>query len=285
MDAGSDSVRFVSETVLVTGASSGIGEATARLLAQRGLRVVAGVRKDEDAERAGAFHPLVEPVKLDVTDEASISKAAEGLGAAPLAGLVNNAGISVSGPLEFVPLDEWRRQLEVNVIGQVAVTQAFLPALRRARGRIVNVSSVGGRVAVPLLSPYHASKFAIEGLSDSLRRELRPLGVQVAVVEPGAIATEIWRKGTATAAELLAAAPEAETVYGRVISAVRGQAREATERAIPPSEVAEAIAHALTSPKPKTRYVVGADAKQRVRVAGLLPDRAFDALVARTLKL
>jgi NAD(P)-dependent dehydrogenase (short-subunit alcohol dehydrogenase family) len=283
--SGAIAFGLVSETVVVTGASSGIGEATARLLAQRGLRVLAGVRNDEDAERAGGLHELVEPVRLDVTDEGSIAAAAQGLGDAPLAGLVNNAGISVSGPLEFVPLDEWRRQLEVNVLGQVAVTQAFLPALRRARGRIVNISSVGGRVAVPMLSPYNASKFAIEGLSDSLRRELRPLGVDVAVVEPGAIATEIWRKGTATADELLASAPEAEAVYGRTIAAIRAQAGDATQRAIPPEEVAKAVAHALTAPKPRTRYVVGRDAKQRIRASSLLPDRTFDALVARALKL
>jgi NAD(P)-dependent dehydrogenase (short-subunit alcohol dehydrogenase family) len=276
----------VSQTVVVTGASSGIGEACARVLAARGLRVLAGVRKDEDAERAGGLHERIEPVKLDVTDESSITAAVQQLGVAPLDGLVNNAGISVSGPLEFVPLDEWRRQLEVNVIGQVAVTQAFLPALRRAKGRIVNISSVGGRVAVPLLSPYNASKFAIEGLSDSLRRELRPLGVQVALVEPGAIATEIWRKGTATAADLLAdAPPEAVEVYGPTIAAIRAQAGEATDRAIPPEEVAKAVEHALTAPKPKTRYVVGSDAKQRILASALLPDRTFDALMARALKL
>jgi len=276
----------VSETVVVTGASSGIGEASARLLAQRGLRVLAGVRKDEDAERATALHPNVEPVKLDVTDESSIAAAAQELGDAPLAGLVNNAGISVSGPLEFVPLEEWRRQLEVNVIGQVAVTQAFLPAVRRAKGRIVNISSVGGRVAVPMLSPYNASKFAIEGLSDSLRRELRPLGVHVALIEPGAIATEIWRKGTATADELIAEAPpDAEAVYGPTIAAIRAQAADATDRAIPPEEVGKAVVHALTAAKPKTRYVVGSDAKQRIRASSLLPDRTFDALVARTLKI
>src|SRR5688500_10451554 len=173
-------------TVVVTGASSGIGEAPARMLAQRGLDVLAGVRKDADAERVGGLHDRVEAVKVDVADEASVAALAERVGDAGLAGLVNNAGISVSGPLEFVPLEEWRRQLEVNVIGQVAVTQALLPALRRARGRIVNIGSVGGRVAIPLLSPYNASKFALEGITDSLRRELRPLGVHVAIVEPGA---------------------------------------------------------------------------------------------------
>jgi NAD(P)-dependent dehydrogenase (short-subunit alcohol dehydrogenase family) len=271
-------------TVVVTGASSGIGEACARVLAQRGFRVLAGVRKDADAERVAALHDLVEPVRVDVADQATVSGLGKRVGEEPLAGLVNNAGISVSGPLEFVPLEEWRRQLDVNVIGQVAVTQALLPALRRARGRIVNIGSVGGRVAAPLLSPYAASKFALEGITDSLRRELRPLGVHVAIVEPGAIATRIWEKGVAAADDLLAAAPpEAEQIYGPTIAAIRKQAVKATEEAIPPEEVAKAVEHALTADRPRTRYPVGSDAKQRIRLSGLLPDRAFDALMARLL--
>src|SRR2546423_11292402 len=150
-------------TVLVTGASTGIGEASARHLLGLGFDVVAGVRKDEDAERLRGLGARA--LKLDVTDQASIDSARAELGDAPLAGLVNNAGIAISAPLEFVPIDELRNQLEVNVIGQVAVTQAFLPALRRARGRVVNVSSIGGRIAMPLAGPYNASKFALEGLS------------------------------------------------------------------------------------------------------------------------
>jgi NAD(P)-dependent dehydrogenase (short-subunit alcohol dehydrogenase family) len=271
-------------TVIVTGASSGIGEACALRLARGDFDVVAGVRKDEDAERAGALHERVRPVKIDVADEASVAAAAQEVGDGPIAGLVNNAGISVTGPLEFVPLDEWRHQLEVNVIGQVAVTQAFLPGIRAAKGRIVNIGSVGGKVAAPLLSPYAGSKFAMEGITDSLRRELRPLGVHVAIVEPGAVATEIWRKGTAAAEELLEnAPPEAEAVYGKVIAAIRAQAAKATAEAIPPDEVAKVVEHALTADKPRTRYPVGRDAKTRIRAAGLLPDRVFDRLVARQL--
>ena len=272
-------------TVVVTGASSGIGEATARVLAQRGLDVLAGVRKDADAERVDGLHDRVEAVKVDVADADSVAALGERVGDAELAGLVNNAGISVSGPLEFVPIDEWRRQLEVNVIGQVAVTQALLPAVRRARGRIVNIGSVGGRVAVPMLSPYNASKFALEGITDSLRRELRPLGVHVAIIEPGAIATKIWEKGTSAADETLAdAPPEAEEVYGPTIAAVRAQAEKAARDAIPPEAVAEAVHHALTAGRPRTRYPVGSDAKQRIRAAGILPDRAFDAVMARMLR-
>ena len=164
-----------------------------------GFDVFAGVRKDEDAERADALHERVKPLKIDVADEASVAAAAQEVREIAIAGLVNNAGISVTGPLEFVPLDEWRRRLEVNVIGQIAVTQAFLPGIRAARGpdRQHRLGGRQGRRA--LLSPYAGSKFAMEGITDSLRRELRPLGVHVAIVEPGAVATEIWRKGTAAA--------------------------------------------------------------------------------------
>jgi NAD(P)-dependent dehydrogenase (short-subunit alcohol dehydrogenase family) len=274
----------VGRTVIVTGASSGIGEACALRLARTGFDVFAGVRKDEDAERADAIHERVRPLKIDVADEGSVAAAARVVGDGPIAGLVNNAGISVTGPLEFVPLDEFRRQLEVNVIGQIAVTQVFLPGIRAARGRIVNIGSIGGKVAAPLFSPYAGSKFAMEGISDSLRRELRPLGVHVAIVEPGAVATEIWRKGAAAADELIERAPpEAEAVYRKVIAAMRKQAGQAIERAIPPDEVAKVVEHALTADKPRIRYPVGKDAKQRIRVSGLLPDRAFDALIARTL--
>jgi NAD(P)-dependent dehydrogenase (short-subunit alcohol dehydrogenase family) len=270
--------------VIVTGASSGIGEACALRLARGGFHVLAGVRKDEDAERVDAIHDRVEPLKIDVADEASIAAARQDVGDGPIAGLVNNAGISVTGPVEFVPIAELRRQLEVNVIGQVAVTQAFLAGIRAARGRIVNIGSVGGKIAAPLLSPYAGSKFAMEGITDSLRRELRPHGVHVAIVEPGAVATEIWRKGTAAADELLSEAPpEAEAVYGKLIAALRAEAAKATERAIPPDEVAKAVEHAMTADKPRTRYPVGRDAKMRIRAAGLLSDRAFDALVARQL--
>jgi NAD(P)-dependent dehydrogenase (short-subunit alcohol dehydrogenase family) len=270
--------------VVITGASSGIGEATALRLARAGFDVFAGVRKDEDAERVAALHEKVRPLKIDVADDASVKAAADEVGEIAIAGLVNNAGISVSGPLEFVPLDEWRKQLNVNVIGQVAVTQAFLPGIRAAKGRIVNISSVGGKIAAPLLSPYAGSKFALEGISDSLRRELRPFGVHVALVEPGAIATEIWRKGTAAADELIGQAPpEAEAVYGKLIAAIRKQAADATDRAIPPDEVAKVIEHALTAEKPRVRYVVGGDAKQRIRASAVLPDSVFDRLVARAL--
>ena len=167
--------------VVITGASTGIGRACALDLDGRGFRVFAGVRKDEDGERLRSERPSIEPLRIDVTDAGEIAAArdrvSEEVGTAGLAGLVNNAGIAVPGPLEHLPIDEFRRQMEVNLVGQVAVTQAFLPLLRTARGRVVNIGSIGGRVALPMLGPYAASKHAMEGISDSLRRELRPWGI------------------------------------------------------------------------------------------------------------
>jgi len=184
--------------------------------------------------------------------------------------------------VEFLPLDDLRRQLEVNLVGHVAMTQAMLPMLREGRGRIVNVSSIGGRVGNPFVGAYVASKFAIEGLTDSLRRELRPLGVGVSVVEPGSVATEIWRKGEDGAQEMLEALPaEGVEVYGEAIADMQRTAAKIAEQAIPPEKVAAAIAHALTARRPKTRYLVGLDARIQAGLASLLPDRAFDALIAR----
>jgi NAD(P)-dependent dehydrogenase (short-subunit alcohol dehydrogenase family) len=272
-----------SGVVLVTGASTGIGEATALHLRELGFEPVAGVRRDEDAERLGGQG--LRTVRLDVTDEAQISAARESVGDGALVGLVNNAGVAVAAPLEFVPLDQLRRQLEVNLIGQVAVTQAFLPALRRAGGRIVNVGSIGGRVALPLLAPYNASKFALEGLSDSLRRELRAQGVHVVVIEPGGVKTPIWGKGNELADELTAQMPpEGERLYGRLIANVRKETLKIErERGLPPRAVAEVIGRALTADRPRTRYVVGGEAKVRAQLARLLPDRAMDRLIGRAL--
>lgn len=277
-------------TVVVTGASSGIGEACALHLQGLGFQVFAGVRKETDGERLrDASAGNVMPLSIDVTDQESIrtaaARVAEAVGDRGLAGLVNNAGVAISGPLEFIPIDELRRQLEVNLVGQVAVTQAFLALLRKARGRVVNVSSIGGRIALPFAGPYAASKFAIEAVSDSLRRELRPWGIEVSVIEPGSVATKIWEKGTAKARELTEnLPPEGQELYGGAIENVQRLAAETAARGIPPEEVAKNVAHALTSPKPKTRYLVGRDAKMRARVAGLVSDRTFDRLVARALE-
>jgi NAD(P)-dependent dehydrogenase (short-subunit alcohol dehydrogenase family) len=270
--------------VVITGASTGIGHASALHLSSLGFRVFAGVRRDEDAERLRQANGSIEPVRIDVTDQASIDSAAaqvrDSTGGS-VAGLVNNAGIAVPGPLEHMPIDEFRRQIEVNLTGQVAVTQAFLPMLRPSRGRIVNIGSIGGRVALPLLGPYAASKHAMEGLTDSLRRELAPSGIQVSIVRPGPIATEIWERGNNKADELLERMPQAEEHYGAAIAAARAGAAERMREAIPPSEVAEVVAHALTADKPRTRYLVGPRTRMMALLATVLPDRTFDALIRR----
>jgi len=268
-------------TVVVTGASSGIGEATAQHLAELGFNVFAGVRKDADGERIAGDR--IRPLRLDVADADSIAAAAAQVDG-PLAGLVNNAGVAVTGPIEFIPIDELRHQLEINVIGQVAVTQAFLPRIREGRGRIVNISSIGGRVALPLAGPYAASKFAIEAISDSLRRELRPWGIHVAAIEPGAVATPIWEKGTEAANELMDGMPrEVMERYGDVIDKLRTETASFGTEGIPPREVAEAVAHALTASRPRTRYLIGRDAKVRARMAKVMPDRVMDAAIGRAL--
>jgi NAD(P)-dependent dehydrogenase (short-subunit alcohol dehydrogenase family) len=276
--------------VVVTGASSGIGEASALKLATLGFDVFAGVRKEADGERLRSESGgKVIPLSIDVTDQDSISAAAgrvtEAVGERGLAGLVNNAGVAISAPLEFIPIEELRQQIEINLIGQVAVTQAFLGLIRAGRGRIVNVSSIGGRIALPFAGPYAASKFGIEAISDSLRRELRPWGIEVSVIEPGSVATKIWDKGTAKARELSAnLSAEGMELYGGAIAKMQKLAAETAARGMPPEEVAEDVVHALTSPKPKTRYLVGRDAKMRARVSALVSDRTFDRLVARTLE-
>jgi len=276
--------------VLVTGASTGIGRACADHLAEIGFEVWAGARRacDVVASRS-ASGGMIKPLLLDVTEPASIAAAAQTLGESlseqGLAGLVNNAGIAVSSPLEFVPLELLRRQLEVNVIGQVAVLQAALPLLRQARGRIVNMSSVSGLNAMPFLGPYACSKFALEALTDSLRLELRRWAISVSIVEPGVIATPIWDKARRRRQELDdKTPPEAATLYGDGLRAMARVARKAVETATPPSEVARVVAHALTASRPRTRYLVGAGSRWSW-LFSKLPDRLRDLLVAHRLRL
>lgn len=268
---------------LITGASTGIGECCALHLAGKGHTVWAGVRRLEDGERLArqATGPL-HPVLLDVTDAQSIARAAETVRAHTprLDGLVNNAGIAVAGPLEFLPLEELRRQLEVNVVGQVAVLQGFLGLLREGRGRVVNMSSISGRVAAPLFGPYSSSKFALEALSDALRRELKPWGMEVCVVEPGNIQTPIWGKGVNWGRELLEKLPpEARALYGKAIDGLIRYVEGIDGKGLPPLEVAKAVEHALTAPRPRTRYVVGRDAKAGIFFARFLPDRLLDEMI------
>ena len=274
--------------VLISGASTGIGKACALDLAGRGVRVFAGVRRPEDGDalRAAGGSNVV-PILLDVTDGAAIAAAVEAIATAngerALSGLVNNAGIVVAGPLEFLPLDALRRSFEANVVGLLALTQACLPLLRVGRGRIVNMSSISGRFASPLLGPYAASKFAVEALSDSLRRELAPWGIPVALVEPGKVATPIWEKSAAAAQTLLDDLPaEANGYYGADIERSKGRAQRAARTGIPAAEVATIVHAALTAARPRTRYLVGRDARIGALMARWLPDRVLDTYARRT---
>jgi NAD(P)-dependent dehydrogenase (short-subunit alcohol dehydrogenase family) len=277
--------------LVITGASTGIGRACALHLDRSGHRVFAGVRKDADGEslRSDATSRLT-PIIVDVTDHESIAAAAkvvgDEVGSSGLQGLVNNAGIAVSGPLEYLPLDDLRRQLEVNVVGQIAVTQAFLPLIRTGHGRIVNMGSVSGRSpSAPLIGPYAASKMALEALTDSLRLELARWDIPVSIVEPGSIATPIWDKSGPDFDQLMDRMPEeGRARYGKTIEIGRKIAAAQNRRGIPPEKVAKAVEHALTSSRPRTRYLVGADAQVRARVESLLPDKLRDKIVARILR-
>ena len=236
------------DTVVVTGCSTGIGLATCTLLARRGYRVVAGVRSDADADRLRAVAPdHIEPVHLDVTSDDDIQSLADLLAdGRGVAALVNNAGIAVPGPVELLLTDDWRRQFEVNVFGTVAVTRALLPRLLESRGRIVNVSSISGFVAPPMLAPYTASKHAVEAFSDALRRELSSTGVRVVVVQPGDVVTPIWTKGRTDADRLVdAAPPDVQARYADLVSAVRARSETALRTGMPVEEVAGVVLEAL----------------------------------------
>ena len=278
-------------SVVITGASTGIGEACALRLDRNGFRVFAGVRKEADAQRLKQqASERLQPVTIDVTNEAQIEAAAktvaEAVGEAGLAGLVNNAGVSINGPLEYLTSEDLRKQLEVNVVGQVAVTRAFLPLIRKAQGRIVNVGSIGGRFTTPFLGPYCASKHAMEAISDALRQELRPWGIHVSLVEPGSIATEIWQKGQSDADEMMKNMPEEALMrYGKAFTALREAAAKFEAAGIPPDRVARSVEHALTSGRPRTRYIVGFDATVQRLIRDIVPDRMRDRLVAGQLKL
>jgi NAD(P)-dependent dehydrogenase (short-subunit alcohol dehydrogenase family) len=250
-------------TVVVTGASTGIGEATVRELDRRGFRVWATVRREADAVRLEQdYEGRVRVLRLDITDDRAVRDAGEVVSAeGPLHGLVNNAGVALPGPLEFLPLDAFRRQLEVNLVGQLAVTQAMLPALRAGSGRVVVVGSIGGRIAGPMIGAYHASKFGLVGLTDTLRAELAPWGLRVVLVEPGAIATSIWERGAASGDEVLAQMPaRALELYAAQIRQARQSSARSAGAGLPPAAVAQVIARALTESRPRPRYLVGRDA-------------------------
>ncbi len=273
---------YPAKTVLITGASTGIGKACALRLDQRGLRVFAGVRTESDGESLKqAASDRLEPVLLDVTDPDRIASArrtiVDAVGRDGLSGLVNNAGIYYGGPLEFARLDELRYIFEVNLFGAIAVTQAFVASLRLAKGRIVNMSSVSGLMAIPFLGPYAASKFALEAISDAWRVELRPWGISVAVVEPGHVDTPMFEKGLATLRKARETyPPEVRELYGPVF----GFSERHEPKTIPADRVARAVEHALLSRRPKRRYLVGPEAKA-VPVLRRIPVAVRDWLIAK----
>ncbi len=276
--------------VVITGASMGIGAASAAELARRGYNVFAGVRKPADAERLAAQSPHIVPLLFDVTNPCQVAAAAEAVGRsvgdAGLDGLVNNAGIVVACPLEILPLDQLRLQLEVNVVGQVAVVQAFLPLLRKARGRIVNISSLNGRIASPYLGSYSASKHALDAISNALRVELRTWGIRVSTILPGATATPIWDKSLATADALAAHVDDRSLdLYKNDLTAMRQAARNMAQHAQPVESVVRCVVHALTARRPWTYYPVGLKVSLLLRVYRWIPDRIWDWLVRRSLGL
>jgi len=273
--------------VLVTGASTGIGYACARTLANSDRIVFAGVRSEADAQRLSELHGNVRPILLDVTVREQIAAAADAIRASgvQLRGVVNNAGIAVAGPLEFLPLDDFRKQFEINLFGALAVTQAMLPLLRQAPdGRILFMSSVSGQIAPPYVGPYASSKFALEAMADALRMELSQFGMRVSVVQPGNVRTPIWQKGRDAKDDLVARMPqEASTHYADAVDALVRVTQREERTGIDPQVVADAVLHALTSPQPKARYPVGGPPAWQRRLASLLPERLRDRLILRTV--
>ncbi len=278
------------KSVVVTGSSTGIGWGATKILIEKGFRVFGSVRKPADGERlAKEFGADFVPLLFDVTDAAAVNAAAENVSAAlggeTLAGLVNNAGIAVAGPLLYLKIDEFRRQIEVNLTGQLIVTQAFAPLLgadtaRKGKpGRIVMISSVGGRTANPFMGPYSASKFALEGLSESLRRELLLFGIDVIVVAPGAVATPIWAK-----AEEVDVSPYADTPYRVPLDRIRSYMLSNGPKGLKPEVLGLAIHKALTTGRPRTRYTVTPDVLQNLMVT-TLPKRVVDRLIGGRLGL
>lgn len=262
-------------SVLVTGASRGIGRAAAESLAARGWHVFAGVRNPDDAP------PGTTPVIVDLTDDAQVAALRDAL-PERLDAVVNNAGVVVAGPVEALTAEDLRRQLDINVVGQVAVTKAVLPKLRAAGGRIVFVSSVSGRISTPMTGAYTASKFALEAIADAMRVELRPWGIPVSLVEPGAIDTDMWQTAPEMIEETNAAlAPEYRDLYAGHVDGMRKTVRFIQKQASPPQTVVAAIEKALTADRPKARYVVGVDSRAQLAAKALLPTRVFDALIAK----
>ena len=273
--------------VVVTGASSGIGAATARELAKYGFHVLAGVRRNVDADVLRTTN--LEPTFLDITDETAIAAVAQRIAEdpehRPLRALVNNAGMAVNAPLETYPLCDWRHLYEVNLFGHVAMMQALMPALAESRGTVVNISSVGGKVAMATYGPYASTKFALEAVSDSLRREVETLGVKVVVIEPGAVSTDMLRQVVLRGDQVVSGMTEAQRGrYGPLMQAVIGQAKASLAGGASPEDVGRVILRAITSKRPRTRYVIGRRNALLLQLVEFLPDRMLDGLLAASLK-
>lgn len=276
------------ELIVVSGASTGIGAATAKELARRGFHVLAGVRREVDAEALRSVDGI-EPCILDITADADVAGIAERVArdpqSRPLRALVNNAGIAVNAPLEILPIAQWRRQFDVNLFGHIAMTQALLPALLNSSGTIVNISSIGGKVALPTYGAYAGSKFAMEAVSDALRRETAATGINVVVIEPGAVKTEIAERGIATAEELTATMTTAQrSRYNTLVRAVTAQARSFDATGASAESAATVIAKAATASRPRTRYTIGRDAAMLARLSRLVSDRTLDRIMRLNLR-
>jgi len=273
--------------VLVTGASTGIGYATSLLLAQEGYLTYAGVRTEEDAQRLRAAHHNIRAVLLDVRHRTDVTQTLSAIGESgvPLYAVVNNAGIAVAGPLEYLPLDEVHRQFDVNVFGALAVTQAALPLLRRSHGRIIFMSSVSGQIAPPMLGPYAASKFALEAMADSLRMELARFDISVSVIQPGNVKTPIWEKGRRAKDELMAHMPaRAHEHYGAAVETLVRVTEREERTGIEPDEVARTVVTVLRAQHPRARYPVGNPPGWQRRFAALHPEHLRDRLILRNMR-
>jgi NAD(P)-dependent dehydrogenase (short-subunit alcohol dehydrogenase family) len=269
-------------TVLVTGAARGIGKSIVSHLAAAGWDVIGGVRSAADAEALSVL-PRVSAVTLDITDDAQVAALPEVL-PGRLDAVVNNAGIAVSGPLEGLTPAEIRHQLDVNVVGQLAVTQAVLPLLRESRGRIVFISSVNGKLSAPMMGAYSASKFALEAAADALRIELRPWGIAVSVVQPAQTDTDLWRDADQSVVEMEAAlSPQHRALYSKHVAGMRKSIPASQRLAVNPEKVAKVVLEALTAAKPRARYPVGLPAALQMTLMTKLPTRARDAVLRRVL--
>ncbi|MEN0015051.1 MAG: SDR family NAD(P)-dependent oxidoreductase [Solirubrobacteraceae bacterium] len=271
--------------VVVTGASTGIGRATAEHLAALGYRVIAGIRDPRAADELSRVSPMIEPFLLDIRDDDAIAELVEFVERTEpggLTALVNNAGVGAVGPTETLELEAWRSVFEVNVIGTVAVTRALLPSLLACGGRVVTIGSAAGRIGFPLFGPYVASKFALEGVNDVLRREVEAHGVKVICVEPGVVRSAIYDRGLAESYERTARLDDAQvTRYGALLASAHAAAEETRVSGRPAAAVAPTIARAIRARRPRTRYVSGWDARTAVVCSRILPDRVCDAVIRR----